>query len=78
MLCLLFRSKIFILHKLFTSPKPALNYLHGKSFSQKREIPFMAENVSIWTHCSSELDRQPVQGAQHLVDKGMIKKCNKS
>lgn len=50
-------------------------YLHGKSLSQKRDIPFMAENVSMWTHRSSVSLWKPATNkiSRHTQQKVMTK-----
>lgn len=40
---------------------PAVKYLHGKLFSQKREIPLIAAKESMWTHRSVAFPLWPTE-----------------
>lgn len=40
---------------------PAETYLHGKLFSQKREIPLIAAKESMWTHWSVAFPLWPTE-----------------
>lgn len=75
-------SLIYRPNSYFNS-RTKLLYRHDSWVSQKREMPFIAENVSIWTHTSSELFvAWPVKRYQVLVDvihvcKAIVKANNK-